>query len=60
LENLREGMILGEPLHTTAGSILLRAGETLTREHLERVMNLRMKGVLELLAISIDGSASEA
>jgi response regulator RpfG family c-di-GMP phosphodiesterase len=59
VEDLRQGMILRESIRTTSGSILLTEGETLTEDHVARVLSFSMNGVLETKNVAIGGSVAD-
>jgi HD-GYP domain-containing protein (c-di-GMP phosphodiesterase class II) len=53
VEDLRVGMVLGEAIKTTSGSILLPEGETLTEDHVARIGSFSANAVLLTRSVSI-------
>jgi response regulator RpfG family c-di-GMP phosphodiesterase len=46
VEDLRAGMVLGGEVQTTSGAVLLRAGERLTPDHIQRLQRFLRDGAL--------------
>ena len=53
IETLRTGMVLVEELQTTSGTVLLRAGERLTAERLQRIQEFLREGILLTRTVSV-------
>jgi response regulator RpfG family c-di-GMP phosphodiesterase len=59
VENLREGMILAEPILTTSGSVLLPDGEMLTADQVARVVSFSVNAVLRTTSVAIEGAVAD-
>ncbi|HEY0582688.1 MAG TPA: HD domain-containing phosphohydrolase, partial [Chloroflexota bacterium] len=58
VQQLRSGMRLGEPIVTTAGAVLIVAGEVLTAEQVGRIQAMSASGALETFAVLVTDSES--
>ena len=53
VETLRTGMVIVDEVLTTSGAVLLRAGERLTAEHLQRIQRFRTDGILLTTEVTV-------
>lgn len=58
VQQLRSGMRLGEPIVTTAGAVLIVAGEVLTAEQVGRIQAMSASGALETFAVLVTDGES--
>jgi hypothetical protein len=53
VETLRTGMVLVDEVRTTSGTVLLRAGERLTADRLQRIQEFYREGVLVAKSVAV-------